>query len=43
MSEGCYKDGKKNAQFFWYDNNGNILDEDVWENDRCVDMREGDE
>ncbi len=34
---------EKRMRSLWYDKNANLLDEDIWGNDRCVDMCEGDE
>ena len=42
-SEGKYKDGKKDGKWVGYDEAGNAVDEDIYENDVCVEMCEGDE
>jgi hypothetical protein len=37
ISEGPYRDGKKDKRFVWYDEGGNISDEVFWEDGVCVD------
>ena len=37
ISEGPYRDGKKDKRFVWYDEGGNISDEVFWEDGGCVD------
>ena len=39
--EGNYKDGKRVGKWVKYDSEGNITDEDIFENGECVDMCEG--
>ena len=41
--EENYVDGSKHGKFIDYDEDGNIADEDIWENGECVEMCEGDE
>ena len=42
-SEGNdFVDGKQ-GKWAWYDENGNITDEDIYNNGDCVEMCEGDE
>ena len=41
--EGIYVEGKGEGKFVWYDEEGNINDEDIYENGVCVEMCEGDE
>ena len=36
-------DGKQEGKGGSYDEEGNITDEDIWENGECVEMCEGDE
>ena len=42
-SKRQYKDGKKNGKYFWYDEEGEKIDTDIFEDDKCVKMCEGDE
>ena len=39
--EGIYKDGKMDGKWVKYDDEGNITDEDIFENGECVEMCEG--
>ena len=41
QSEGNYKEG--DGKYVGYDEDGNITDEDIYENGVCVEMCEGDE
>jgi hypothetical protein len=41
--ETIYVDGAQNGKWIWYDEEGTITDEDIYENGQCVDMCEGDE
>ena len=41
--EGNYKAGEKVGKWVEYDEEGNITDEDIWENGECVESCEGDE
>ena len=41
--EGNYVDGKLEGREVWYDEEGNITDEDIWKDGECVEMCEGDE
>ena len=40
--ERNFVDGKKEGKWFWYDEEGKIIDEDIYENGECVEMCEGD-
>ena len=40
--ERNFVDGKKEGKWFWYDEEGKIIDEDIYENNVCVEMCEGD-
>ena len=41
--EGNYVDGKKEGKWVFYDEDGNITDEDIWKDGKCIEMCEGDE
>ena len=43
MWEANYVDGKLEGKVVYYDEEGNITDEDVFQNDECIEMcEEGD-
>ena len=38
--EGNYKDGQQDGKWVYYDKKENIIDEDIWENGKCIEMCE---
>ena len=43
MRESNFVDGKLEGKWVEYDEEGNITDEDIWKDDKCVEMcEEGD-
>jgi hypothetical protein len=38
-----FVDGKEEGKSVYYDEDGNITDEDIWKDGECVEMCEGDE
>ena len=41
--QGELKDGKKEGKWVYYNEEENIIDEDIWKDGECVEMCEGDE
>ena len=41
--ERNYVDGEEEGKSVWYDEDGNITDEDIYKDGECVEMCEGDE
>ena len=43
LFENHYVHGDKEGKWVRYDEEGNIIDEDIWKDGRCVEMCEGNE
>ena len=41
--EGNYERWERDGKWVWYDEEGNIKDEDIYKDGECVEMCEGDE